>query len=93
MTDCFVRMSEQETCSFALDDEKSFRALNCMGTYGREKKRGWSKLRNTKIQFVIFTKYYYVYQIKDELSCTQGRCGEIRNAYRIFVRNVKGDII
>jgi len=86
-------MSEKETCSFALEDENSFRALNCMGTYGRGKKRGWSKLPNTKIQFVILTNYNYDCQIKDELSGTQGRRGEIRNACRIFVRNVKGDII
>jgi transposase InsO family protein len=63
------------------------------GRYGREKKTGWSKLRNTKIKFVIFANYYYGYEIKGELSGTQGRRGEIRNACRIFVRNVKGNII
>jgi hypothetical protein len=49
-------MSEHETCSFALGDENSFRMLNGIGTYGREKKIGWSKLRNTKIQLCGFYK-------------------------------------
>jgi hypothetical protein len=40
-----------------------------------------------KYNCVIFTnyEYYYGYQIKDELSGTQGRRGDIRNACRIFV--------
>jgi hypothetical protein len=80
----FGCLPQHETCSFALGDGNSFRALNGIGTHGR------ANCVIRKYNCVIFKNYYYGYQIKDELSGIQGRRGEIRNACRIFVGNFNG---